>query len=101
MRKMDEIPNLIGQVRQLSRAERKEARARRRMLRKLGAGVQLCGAKTRQGRPCIMTALRNGRCRMHGGASKGPVTPEGKQKALDALRRGRATRAAKAAARNA
>jgi hypothetical protein len=81
---MDEMPNPIGQ---LSRAERKEARARRRLLRKLGAGVQLCGAGTRQGRPCIMTALRNGRCRMHGGASKGPITPEGKAKALDALRR--------------
>ena len=98
---MDEMPNLIGQVRQLSRAERKEARARRRLLRKLGAGVQLCGAKTRQGRPCIMTALRNGRCRLHGGLNKGPVTSDGKAKALDALQRGRATRAAKAAARHA
>jgi hypothetical protein len=85
---MDKMPNLIGQVRQLSRDERKAARAQRRLLRKLSAGVQLCGAKTRQqGRPCIMTALRNGRCRFHGGMSKGPTTPEGKAKALDALRR--------------
>ena len=81
-------PNLIGQISQLKRAERKEARARRRMLRKLGAGLQLCGAKTKQtGRPCIMTAMRNGRCRLHGGLNKGPVTPEGKQKAIDALKR--------------
>jgi hypothetical protein len=83
---MEEMP-IVGQLRQLSRAKRKEQRARRRMLRKLGAGMQLCGAKTRSGRPCIMTALRNGRCRIHGGASKGPATPEGKAKALDALKR--------------
>jgi hypothetical protein len=84
---MDKMPNLIGQVRQLSRDERKAARAQRRLLRKLSAGVQLCGAKTRQGRSCIMTAMRNGRCRFHGGMSKGPTTPEGKARSLDALRR--------------
>ena len=79
-------PNLIGQISQLTRAERKEARARRRMLRKLGAGLQLCGAKTKQtGRPCIMTALRNGRCKFHGGMSTGAKTPEGKAKSVAAL----------------
>ena len=36
-----------------------------------------CGAKTRQGKPCNSPAMRNGRCRMHGGASTGPRTPEG------------------------
>jgi hypothetical protein len=82
---MDEMTTLIGQVRQLSRAERKEARARRRMLRKVGAGIRLCGAKTRQGRPCIMTALRNGRCKFHGGMSTGAKTPEGKAKSVAAL----------------
>ena len=32
-----------------------------------------CGAKTRQGKPCNSPAMRNGRCRMHGGASTGLV----------------------------
>src|SRR5271155_1969404 len=36
-----------------------------------------CGAKTRQGTACKAPAMRNGRCRMHGGASTGPRTPEG------------------------
>ena len=37
-----------------------------------------CGAKTRQGCPCKSPAMKNGRCRMHGGASTGPRTPEGR-----------------------
>lgn len=36
-----------------------------------------CGARTRAGGPCRCPAMRNGRCRMHGGASTGPRTPEG------------------------
>ena len=28
-----------------------------------------CGAKTRKGTPCKSPAMKNGRCRMHGGAS--------------------------------
>jgi hypothetical protein len=36
-----------------------------------------CGAKTRKGKECLAPAMRNGRCRMHGGASTGPRTPEG------------------------
>jgi len=30
-----------------------------------------CGAKTRQGRACQSPAMKNGRCRMHGGKSSG------------------------------
>jgi hypothetical protein len=37
-----------------------------------------CGAKTRTGCPCQSPAMTNGRCRMHGGASTGPRTPEGR-----------------------
>ena len=38
----------------------------------------LCGARTRQGHPCRRAALRGRRrCRMHGGHSTGPRTPEG------------------------
>jgi hypothetical protein len=36
-----------------------------------------CGAKTRNGSPCRGPAMRNGRCRLHGGKSTGPKTPEG------------------------
>lgn len=32
---------------------------------------KLCGAKTRAGTPCKNGAMANGRCRMHGGKSKG------------------------------
>lgn len=36
-----------------------------------------CGARTRAGCPCRSPAMANGRCRMHGGRSTGPRTPEG------------------------
>jgi len=31
-----------------------------------------CGAKTKSGKACKKTALKNGRCRLHGGKSTGP-----------------------------
>jgi hypothetical protein len=36
-----------------------------------------CGARTRCGGECRQPAMKNGRCRMHGGLSTGPRTPEG------------------------
>lgn len=36
-----------------------------------------CGANTRAGTSCCAPAMANGRCRMHGGLSTGPRTPEG------------------------
>ena len=36
-----------------------------------------CGAKTRSGAPCRNLPMKNGRCRMHGGASTGPKTAAG------------------------
>lgn len=36
-----------------------------------------CGAKTRKGTPCRAPAMKNGRCRLHGGKSTGPKTTEG------------------------
>jgi len=36
-----------------------------------------CGAKTRVGIPCRAFALANGRCRLHGGLSTGPLTKMG------------------------
>ncbi|MFI0435968.1 MAG: HGGxSTG domain-containing protein [Parachlamydiaceae bacterium] len=42
-----------------------------------------CGAKARTNnhKPCRQPAMANGRCRLHGGLSTGPKTPEGKQQA--------------------
>ena len=34
-----------------------------------------CGAKTRAGGQCRAPAMKNGRCRVHGGSSTGPKTP--------------------------
>ena len=40
---------------------------------------RICGAYARTtGKPCRAKALRNGRCRNHGGLSTGPKTEEGK-----------------------
>jgi len=36
-----------------------------------------CGARRRDGERCRGAAMPNGRCRMHGGPSTGPRTPEG------------------------
>jgi hypothetical protein len=44
-----------------------------------------CGARARAGGCCRQPAMRNGRCRMHGGLSTGPRTAEG----LDRSRRAR------------
>jgi len=43
-----------------------------------------CGAKTRKGTPCQCPAMANGRCRLHGGLSTGPRTPEGLSKSQKA-----------------
>lgn len=39
--------------------------------------VKQCGAKTRRGTSCQQPAMKNGRCRLHGGKSTGPRTKEG------------------------
>ncbi len=36
-----------------------------------------CQARTRRGTPCKARALKNGRCRLHGGMSTGPRSAEG------------------------
>jgi hypothetical protein len=80
------MTNIIGRIDELTKEERRALRTRARMQRKLANGVKLCGARTRQGRPCIATALRNGRCRVHGGLSTGAKTPEGRAKSLSKLK---------------
>jgi hypothetical protein len=46
--------------------------------------VPKCGAKTRCGGCCRAPAMKNGRCRMHGGGSTGPRTPAGLEKSRKA-----------------
>ena len=44
----------------------------------LARATPRCGARSkRTGKPCNAPAMPNGRCRMHGGMSTGPRTPEG------------------------
>lgn len=53
-----------------------------------------CGAKCRDGHACRAPAVwdkqqncpRNGRCKLHGGKSTGPRTPEGKARIAEAQR---------------
>jgi hypothetical protein len=54
-----------------------------------------CGARTRSGSPCQGLPVhdpqtgkpRNGRCRMHGGASTGPTTELGRARIANSNRR--------------
>ena len=43
-----------------------------------------CGAKRRDGGSCLSPAMRNGRCRIHGGKSTGARTSEGAERARKA-----------------
>ena len=45
-----------------------------------------CGARTRAGGCCRQPAMKNGRCRMHGGLSTGPRTAEGRARCATARR---------------
>ena len=45
-----------------------------------------CGANTRKGTACKCKALKNGRCKLHGGLSTGPKTSEGRERALSNLK---------------
>ncbi len=43
----------------------------------------LCGAMARRtGKSCRQPAMKNGRCRLHGGLSTGPKTQKGKDKIM-------------------
>ena len=47
----------------------------------------LCGARTRQGGNCRHVAMRNGKCRFHGGLSTGRRTAEGIERHREAVTR--------------
>lgn len=46
--------------------------------------IPRCGAKTRAGHPCGQFAMKNGRCRFHGGKSTGPKTTAGRKRISEA-----------------
>ena len=56
-----------------------------------------CGVRTRRGTACESPEMPNGRCRLHGGRSTGPKTPEGIERIRRAtMKHGRYSQAAKA-----
>ena len=67
------------------------------MATRFGPGWQgrRCGAKTRAGTPCQNPAIKDrNRCKLHGGKSTGPRTPEGKARVVAAnTKHGRRSRA--------
>jgi hypothetical protein len=71
--------------------------ARRRALIKANSAPR-CGARRKStGQPCRAPAMPNGRCRVHGGASTGPRTPEGLERSRKARwKHGRYSQEAKA-----
>lgn len=53
-----------------------------------------CEAQTRRATSCQCKAMSNGRCRLHGGMSTGPTTPEGKAAAAANLPNAKPTKPA-------
>ena len=63
--------------------------AGRPLTRKNRIEGKTCGAKNRRGLPCqCKLLLRGNKCKFHGGMSTGAKTPEGRERALAALREG-------------
>src|SRR4029077_2239211 len=88
-RKMNDDP--------LEREPIDRVRARLEALLKANAAPR-CGARSkRTGKPCQGAAMPNGRCKLHGGKSTGPRTPEGLERSRRAnWKHGHFSREAKA-----
>src|SRR5262249_13538107 len=73
-------------------------RVRARLEALLKANAPRCGARSkRTGKPCRGAAMPNGRCKLHGGKSTGPRTPEGLERSRRAnWKHGHFSREAKA-----
>jgi hypothetical protein len=73
----DEPPEREPMNNEPEREPTDRARAPLEALLKANAAPR-CGARSkRTGEPCRGAAMRNGRCKLHGGKSTGPRTPEG------------------------
>jgi hypothetical protein len=69
----------------LAREREPIERVRARLALVMANAAPRCGARSkRTGKPCQAAAMPNGRCKLHGGKSTGPRTPEG----LERSRRG-------------
>lgn len=78
-------------LRAIARGIERRAHATRAELVALTAGDGRCHARCRDGHACRAPAVKGRRrCKLHGGLSTGPRTPEGKVRALAALASARA-----------
>ena len=78
------------EVRQEARKARQDARRKPKPTATAAPAQQqaTCGARTRKGQPCCMRSEPGRtRCKLHGGKSTGPKTPEGRAKIAEAQRR--------------
>lgn len=70
----------------LTRGEGTMQKSERQPLAQFFLQAKRCGAKARRNKhqPCRQPAMKNGRCRLHGGKSTGPKTEHGKQNSAKA-----------------
>src|SRR5271166_4821553 len=83
-------PGSSNHHRRIRRRQRQlcDARIKNPVKRKNGVAII-------RGPRCRAWAMENGRCRVHGGASTGPKSPEGKARVVAAMVEGRRARAAR------
>src|SRR5262249_52823542 len=91
------VKHIHQQVNVIEREPIHRVRARLEALLKANAAPR-CGARSkRTGKPCQGAAMPNGRCKLHGGKSTGPRTPEGLERSRRAnWKHGHFSREAKA-----
>ena len=93
-----EVDQLIWQIESLMGIEPETANNRPETVRLGRSPIAStpCGARNRRGSPCKCPAMPNGRCRLHGGLSTGPRSPEGlKASQTSRLAHGRYSRRAR------
>ena len=87
-RPIDGVPQSTGQSSDSVPEERPhEPRGWLRNGNRLGdpSRAPRCGARNRRGLPCQCPAMKNGRCRLHGGLSTGAKTAEGLERIRKAV----------------
>src|SRR5215467_8980254 len=82
---------------QVEREPIERVRARLEALVRANAAPRCAARSKRTGKPCRAAAMPNGRCKLHGGKSTGPRTPEGLERSRRAnWKHGHFSREAKA-----